>query len=46
VQKRWQAEWKEKVEAAAARVDKIAKKGGMSQTTADEIRREILGMAS
>lgn len=46
VQKKWQAEWKEKVETAAARVDKIAKKGGMSQTTADEIRREILGMAS
>ena len=46
VQKKWQAEWREKVEAAAARVDKIAKKGGMTQSTADEIRREILGMAS
>lgn len=46
VQKKWQAEWREKVETAAARVEKIAKKGGMSQSTADEIRREILGMAS
>lgn len=46
VQKKWQAEWKEKVEAAADRVDEIAKKGGMSQATVDKIRREILGMAS
>lgn len=46
VQKKWQAEWKEKVETAAARVDKIAKKGGLTQATSDEIRREILGMAS
>lgn len=46
VQKKWQAEWREKAEAAASRVEKIAKKGGMSQSTVDEIRREILGMAS
>ncbi|OEC55632.1 DUF3486 family protein [Pseudomonas sp. AP42] len=46
VQKKWNAEWKEKVETAAARVDKIAQKGGLTQATADEIRREILGMAS
>lgn len=46
VQKKWQAEWKEKAEAVAARVDKIAKKGGMTAETANEIRSEILGMAS
>ena len=45
-QKKWQTEWREKVEATAASVDKIAKKGGLTQATADEIRREILGMAS
>ena len=36
----------EKTEAAAARVEKIAKKGGLNAETVDEIRREILGMAS
>lgn len=46
VQKKWQAEFREKAEAAAARVEKIAKKGGLNATTVDEIRREILGMAS
>ncbi|WPN56681.1 DUF3486 family protein [Pseudomonas sp. P9_31] len=46
VQKKWQSEWKEKAEAVAARVDKIAKKGGMTAETANEIRSEILGMAS
>jgi len=46
VQKKWQAEWREKTEAAAARVEKIAKKGGLTAETVDEIRREILGMAS
>ena len=46
VQKKWQAEWKEKTEAAAARVEKIAKKGGLNADTVNEIRREILGMAS
>jgi len=45
VQKKWQAEYQEKAEAAAARVEKIAKKGGLNQATVDEIRREILGMA-
>lgn len=45
VQKKWQAEWREKTEAAAARVEKIAKKGGLNQATVDELRREILGMA-
>lgn len=46
VQKKWQAEFREKAEAAASRVEKIAKKGGLNAATVDEIRREILGMAS
>ncbi|WP_426111294.1 DUF3486 family protein [Pseudomonas sp. DSP3-2-2] len=46
VQKKWQAEFRDKAEAAAARVEKIAKKGGLNASTVDEIRREILGMAS
>lgn len=46
VQKKWQAEFRQKAEAAAARVEKIAKKGGLNAATVDEIRREILGMAS
>ncbi|MGO2713241.1 MAG: Terminase [Pseudomonas helleri] len=45
-QKKWQTEYREKAEAAASRVEKIAKKGGLNQATVDEIRREILGMAS
>lgn len=46
VQKKWQAEFREKAEAAASRVEKIAKKGGLNADTVNEIRREILGMAS
>jgi hypothetical protein len=46
VQKKWQAEFREKAEAAASRVEKIAKKGGLNASTVDQIRREILGMAS
>jgi len=46
VQKKWQAEVREKAMAAAARVEKIAKKGGLNQETVDQIRREILGMAA
>lgn len=45
VQKKWQAEWREKTEAAAARVEKIARKGGLNAATVAEIRREILGVA-
>ncbi|WP_064116755.1 DUF3486 family protein [Pseudomonas fluorescens] len=45
-QKKWQAEYREKAEAAASRVEKIAKKGGLNQATVDEIRREILGVAA
>lgn len=46
VQKKWQAEFREKAEAAAAKVEKIAKKGGLNAETVAEIRREILGVAS
>ncbi|KPA90617.1 DUF3486 family protein [Pseudomonas asplenii] len=46
MQKKWQTEVREKAEAAAARVEKIAKKGGLTQETVDQIRREILGMAA
>ncbi|SED10007.1 DUF3486 family protein [Pseudomonas anguilliseptica] len=46
VQKKWQAEYREKAEAAAAKVEKIAKKGGLNAETVAEIRREILGVAS
>jgi arginine repressor len=45
VQKKWQTEFREKAEAAAAKVEKIATKGGLNAATVDEIRREILGMA-
>jgi hypothetical protein len=45
-QKKWQAEYREKAEAAASRVEKIAKKGGLNQATVEEIRREILGMVA
>lgn len=45
-QKKWHAEWREKAEVAASRVEKIAKKGGLNKETVDEIRREILGMAT
>ncbi|WP_447588663.1 DUF3486 family protein [Aquipseudomonas campi] len=45
VQKKWQAEYREKAEAAAAKVEKIAKKGGLNADTIAEIRREILGVA-
>lgn len=45
VQKKWQSEVRAKVEAAAQAVEKIAKKGGMSAATREEMRREILGVA-
>jgi hypothetical protein len=45
VQKKWQAEFREKAEAAASKVEKIAKKGGLNAETVAEIRREILGVA-
>ncbi|MCP1606447.1 DUF3486 family protein [Pseudomonas citronellolis] len=45
VQLKWKAEFKERAEAAAAKVENIAKKGGLSADTVAEIRREILGVA-
>lgn len=45
VQKKWQAEYRDKAEAAAVKVEKIAKKGGLNAETVAEIRREILGVA-
>ena len=46
VQKKWQAEVKARVEAAAAAVETIVKKGGLSVDSVATIRREILGVAS
>lgn len=43
--KRFQSEVRSKVEAAAASVEKIAKKGGLSAESVDQLRREILGIA-
>ena len=44
--KKWQSEVKAKLEAVAARVDAIARKGGMTAETAETIRRELLGIAA
>ncbi|WP_072450766.1 MULTISPECIES: DUF3486 family protein [unclassified Pseudomonas] len=46
VQKKWQAEVRDKAAAAADKVEKIAKKGGLDAKTVDQIRRSILGVAS
>jgi len=46
VQAKWKAEVRARAEAAAAKVDQIAKKGGLNAETVAEIRREILGVAS
>jgi hypothetical protein len=46
VQKKWQSEVRSKAEAAAAQVEKIARKGGLNADTVAEIRREILGVAA
>ncbi|MFV3367544.1 DUF3486 family protein [Pseudomonas sp. NY15435] len=46
VQAKWKAEYRDRAEDAAAKVEKIAKKGGLSADTVAEIRREILGVAS
>lgn len=45
-QKRWMAEVRSKAEAAAKAVENIAKKGGLTAQTVDDIRRQILGIAS
>lgn len=44
-QKKWQAEVRARAEAAAANVEKIAKKGGLSAESVEQLRREILGIA-
>jgi len=43
-QKKWEQEIRTKVQAAAASIEKIAKKGGLSKGAVAEIRREILGI--
>ena len=43
--KKWQAEVRAKVEAAASKVDALARRGGLSAEAAAAIRREILGIA-
>ncbi len=45
MQKRWLSEVRAKAEAAAANVEKIAKKGGLSSASVEQLRREILGIA-
>jgi hypothetical protein len=44
-QKKHEGEIRVRAEAAAAKVARIAKRGGLSQATVDEIKREILGIA-
>lgn len=44
--KKFQLEVRAKAQAAADTVDKLAKKGGLTAETAEQIRREILGIAS
>ena len=45
VQKKWQSEVRARAEAAAASVEKIARKGGLSADSVAQLRREILGIA-
>lgn len=45
-QKKFRLEVRAKAEAAAASVEKIARKGGLSAESAAEIRRSILGIAA
>jgi len=44
--KKFQTEVRQRTEAAAANVEKIAKKGGLSAESVDQLRREILGIAA
>ena len=43
--KEYQAKVKARTESAAADVAKVAKKGGLSDEVAEEIRKKILGIA-
>ena len=45
-QKKWEAEVKTRIAAAADAAAKIAKKGGLSVASVDEIRRSILGIST
>lgn len=45
-QKRHELETRARAEAAADRVAKVAKKGGLTPVAVDQIRREILGIAA
>lgn len=45
-QKKWAVEVRTKAEAAADQVDKLARKGGLSEDAAAQIRRAILGIAA
>lgn len=45
-QKEWAGQVRERTEAAAAAVEKITRKGGLSAESAEAIRREILGIAA
>lgn len=42
---KYRAQVQEKAAAAAASVEKIAKKGGLTTDSVEAIRREILGIA-
>lgn len=42
--RKWQDEARARIEAAAASVEKIASKGGMSHELREKLRREILGI--
>lgn len=44
--KAYQAEVKQRAETTAKEVEKVVKKGGLSDEVADEIRRKILGIAT
>ncbi len=43
-QKKWAAEMREKTKQTAEEVVKVARSGGMSEKTAEEIRKKILGI--
>ena len=45
-QKKWESDVRVRVESAAKAVEKIVKKGGLSKETAEEIRKQILGIAT
>lgn len=45
-QKRFRQEVQARAEAAAANVEKIARKGGLSAESVEQLRREILGIAA